>query len=235
MMRRPLSPCRMEFQLMFMQKLDSLLSPLGSHFCGSLTGIPASLLLQGVSIYTANKLNFSFMTPTTVSRPPSTEYAGATLPDNCVAIVKSLPGDRTLPGCPLAAWHWRLYMTGDKSASPKTLTPSASGVDVACGRKASRSLSPSLSLSLPFTSPCRAFTGCFVSHLVLCCRCDARESFGCPSVRGCAAQFICQFENFQLSIGWGHTHTHRHNAQRANDMRSRGQVKKSSESGQIQK
>lgn len=147
MMRRPLSACRMEFQLMFMQKLDSLLSPLGSHFCGSLTGIPASLLLQGVSIYTANKLNFSFMTPTTVSRRPSTEYAGATLPDNCVAIVKSLPGDRTLPGCPLAAWHWRLYMTGDKSASPKTLTPSASGVDVACGRKASRSLSLPVSLS----------------------------------------------------------------------------------------
>lgn len=58
---------------------------------------PGKLLLRGVSIYTANKLNFSFMTPTTVCPVCRWMNAGPTSPDNCVAIVKSLPGDGTLP------------------------------------------------------------------------------------------------------------------------------------------
>lgn len=89
--------------------------------------------------------------------------AEPTSPDNCVAIVKSLPGCT----CHSPSSHWRLYMTGDKSASPKTLTPSASGVDVACGK-----------VSSPLSTP---LCGCFVSHLALCCRCHAMESFGCLS------------------------------------------------------
>lgn len=44
---------------------------------------------RGVSIYTANKLNAPFMSPSAAASSPANSWCRR--PDNCVAIVKSLP------------------------------------------------------------------------------------------------------------------------------------------------
>lgn len=152
-----------------------LSAPLGDHFYGSLPGTLASwlasrtkmllLLLRGVSIYTANKLNFSFMTPTTVC-----PVVGGWMPSQRrQTIVWQLSKVcRAAPATPPRRTDVYIWLVISQRRPRRWHQ-----VQVGSTWPAEKSLPP-----YPLFS---TLCGCFVSHLALCCRCHAMESFGCLS------------------------------------------------------